>query len=150
MTEARLIPAETLYDETMAAFMGALDDIAESTEASGGKPDNEIAERVLGLFDNASTFYDADMSRNFELVDTLAVRLGDMVCGGHAYMEGALEQVASKFGTDKDDIHAGHNHNHVNGSDEDDEPDGKGKKKKRSRGTLWGDCYGKQKGPRWA
>jgi hypothetical protein len=65
-------------------------------------------------------------------------------------MEGALEQVASKFGADKDDIHAGHNHNHVNGSDEDDEPDGKGKKKKRSRGTLWGDCYGKQKGPRWA
>jgi hypothetical protein len=140
-------PQEDLHDETLAAFLGALDDIAASTPdaAELASPDAEIAERVMGLFDTASTFYDADMARNMELVGNLASRLGEMACAGHSHMEGALESVSERFGL-KDDGHDAHDHSgHSHNQDRHNHTDGKctakckkkDKKKQDNTVTHW-------------
>ncbi len=139
METAQLIP-EAAQDEqamTMAAFMGALDDIAETTVMSEGiAPDEEIAERVMGLFDTASTFYDENMARNVELVQSMAARLGEMACGGHEHLAGMAGTVNEKFGIEAN--HDDHDHSSElkhphDGEDDDDEDSHDGKRKDKKR-----------------
>ncbi len=130
--EALTPPQENLHDEALAAFLGALDDIVENTPDTVelASPDAEIAGRIMGLFDTASAFYDADMARNMELVSSLASRLGEMACAGHSHAESALESVSERFGL-KDDGHASHDHSgHNHGRDRHDHTDGRCTKKK--------------------
>lgn len=92
--------------DAMAAFMGALDDIAATAAAPDVEAGKEFAERVLGLFDTASTFYDADMAENLRLIDALATRLGEMACGGHDHAAETLNTVSNKYGKDSRDDHS--------------------------------------------
>lgn len=143
--EKRPLTPEVVQDEqaiTMAAFMGALDDIAEATiTPEGVAPDEEIAERVMGLFDTASTFYNEDMARNVELVQGMAARLGEMACSGHNHLAGTAEAVNEKFGIEAS--HDVHDHDSElsdtnDGEDDDDEDGHNGKKKGRKwRTARW-------------
>jgi hypothetical protein len=126
--EALAAPQEDTHNETLAAFFGALDDIVANTpDAELTSPDTEIANKVMGLFDTASTFYDADMARNMELVNNLASRLGAMACSGHSHMENILESITTQY-----ELNRGHNdHNHPldkHADDNDHETPGKAKK----------------------
>lgn len=130
--EALTPTREELHDQTLAAFLGALDVIAASTPGAAefASLDAEIADRVMGLFDTASTFYDVDMARNMELVGSLASRLGEMACAGHSHMERALESVSERFGL-KDGDHGSHDHaGHDHEDDDHIHIDGKCTKKK--------------------
>lgn len=99
---------------TLNAFMGALDDIAQSAVDIDTSAGEEFANRVMGLFDTASEFYDEDMVKNMELVRALGARLGEMACGGHGHFSDAFSSVSEKFGLlkkdDQDSSHEGHNH----------------------------------------
>lgn len=110
--EVRLQPRAEMPElaiDPLAAFMGALDDIAaDAKNISDASERNQWAQRVMGVFDTASSWYDPDRAKSMELVRSLAVRLGEMACGAHGELGGALVSVKEKFGLhDKDD---GHDH----------------------------------------
>lgn len=130
--EALTPPLEDLRDETLAAFLGALDDIAASTPdtAKLASPDMEITDRVMGLFDTASTFYDADMARNMDLVGSLANRMGEMACAGHSHMESALKSMSERFELKGVGHHSLDHTAHGHDDNEHDHTDGKCAKKK--------------------
>jgi hypothetical protein len=116
----------------MAAFLGALDDIAAVTITPDTTVGAEFTERVLGLFDTASTFYKGDMARNIELVHGLASRLGKLGCGGHDHISAVGDLVNDKYGLDRDD-HSGHDHDKA----EDHEDRHKKQKKKQPPKYGW-------------
>lgn len=113
-----IITPEEQDDMAMAAFIGALDDIvlAESTvvyNETSARSGGIITERVLGLFDTASTFYNEDMVRSFELVNSLASRLGELAmirgCMAHNHNQ-MLDFISETYGLKQDD---GHNHSDI-------------------------------------
>lgn len=115
--DPEVLQQDIFEDETLAAFIGALDDIAAATveDEAAQALDDEIAQRVLGLFDTASTFYAEDMVRNMELVNGLAARLGAMACAGHSHMGSAFDVLSDMLGIP--DLEPSHEH------DDDDEDD---------------------------
>lgn len=138
-------------EEAMAlqAFLGALDDIIiePSTAAyneKNARTGGVMTERVLGLFDTASSFYDGDMARNITLVNTLAQRLADIAiiqgCMGHGHAQEALNEVQGIYGSRAKDSHSHdmHGEDHADHNDDDFEIDPKtGKKVRKKKRRGW-------------